>query len=200
MATTLANIIAGPLTVYEGPLGESLPDMDDIAPPGITITPGGNWVASGSTQEEFHLIYTPTFESVQINEVTAPVTAFETSAEAEFSYVQAEDDITAWERTIASSTKSTVAAGADQTAQDLLKVGTESSTVTLISLCITGLNPEGGTRLIHGYRALATGPSDWARARGHMGRTCTYSLYADPAGATGQNLFKVYDITAQASS
>jgi hypothetical protein len=200
MPGTLANIIAGPLTVYEAPLSEALPEIDDLAPPTITVTPAGNWVASGFTEEEFHLVYTPDYQDVQTNEHCTPVTGFLATAAAEFSYVQSEDDLTAYERSISESTLTTVAAAADQTAQDQLGVGGESSTITLRSLLITGLNPEGGSRLVHVYRSLVTGPSDWARSRAHMNRTVTYRFYADPSQTDGEQVFKLYDITAAASS
>ena len=195
----VANLIAGAIKVWEAPTGESLPDFDNIAPPGIvTPAPSGNWVETGSTMEEFNLVYTPTYTKIAINEVAAAPAQVLVEEELEFSYTLAEDDLTNWKGSINAATFGTTAAGADQTAQDELIVG--SGTPSVRALLLLGTNAEGGSRIVHIFRAQQTGPSDWARSREHQGRAVTWSGLADVSKAAGQNLFKCYDITAAAAS
>ena len=196
---TQANLIAGAIEVWEAPTTESLPDFDDIAPSGITTpAPTGNWVQTGSTVDTFNCVYTPTYTKVMINEVCAAPVQILVEEDLEFSYTLAEDDLTNWKGGINAGTFGTTAAGADQTAQDTLVVG--SATPSVRALLLIGTNAEGGSRLVHIFRAQQTGPSDWARAREHQSRPVTWTGLADVSKAAGQNLFKCYDITAAASS
>ena len=120
---TVANLLAGTGTLYVGPTGESLPELDDITPPTITVTPAGNWSATGFTESDFVLTYTPTWDLKYVNEHNLAVGAAITQEEATFKVTLAEQDMTAWDTAMSCSTLSTTAAGADQTAQDILKVG-----------------------------------------------------------------------------
>jgi hypothetical protein len=196
---TVANLIAGPIEIWDAPTGEAVPEFNDIAPSGIvTPAPTGNWSQAGSSMETFNLIYTPTYTKVNINEVCAAPVQILVEEELEFSHMLAEDDLTNWKYSINAGTFGTTAAGADQTAQDTLVVG--SATPSVRSLLLIGTNAEGGSRLVHIFRAQQTGPSEWARGREHQGRAVTWTGLADPSKADGQNLFKCFDITAPASS
>ena len=74
---TKANVIAGPIEVWYGPVGEALPDFDDLAPPSITCpTPSGNWVQVGCTMDD--TLIEPKVEKQQERE-----TAVEASREPE---------------------------------------------------------------------------------------------------------------------
>ena len=135
---------------------------------------------------------------ISINEVLAAPVPILTEEALEFSYTLAEDDLTNWKGSINAGTFGTVAAGADQTAQDTFIVG--SGTVSIRALLLLGTNPEGGSRVAHIFRAVQSGPSEWARSREHQGRPVTWMGLADTTKAAGQNLYKIYDITAAASS
>jgi len=196
---TEANLIAGEIEVWQAPTDESLPDFDNIAPAGITTpAPGGNWVQTGSTMDTYNLVYTPTYSKVIVNSRRAAVVQILTEEALEFSYTLAEDDLTNWKGSINAATFGTTAASGDQTAQDTLIVG--SATPSVRALLLIGANPEGGSRIVHIFRAQQTGPSEWARGREHQGRAVTWTGLADVGLAAGQDLFKCYDITAQASS
>lgn len=192
------NVLAGPIDVFIGPDGESLPETDDLEPPSITVTPGGNWAQIGFTIENFNLILTPTHNRIVVNERNAPVKHVLTAEDCEFSVVLAEDDMQAWSEAYNAGTLTTQAAAADVTAQDLFAVG--SGTVTVKSLLLLGTNPEGGSRLVHCFHVVQTSPSDWARGREHQGHTVTFDFQSDTAKTAGEDIYKARDITAVASS
>jgi len=200
MAGTEINLMAGPVSIWSAPYGEALPEKDNLAPGTITVTPGGNWVRDGFTIEEFHHIYTPTWSGVQPNEAAAQVKMWLESEESTVEYMQAEDDLTAMDRTVQNGTLTTVAAGADQTGQDILNVGNGVAVATPVALLILGTNPEGGSRILHCYKAVVTGPSDWARARTHVGRSVSYTLLEDTTQSTSSKLYQYLDITTSATS
>jgi hypothetical protein len=201
---TEANLIAGPLDVWVGPVGEAVPDFDDIAPSGIVApTPAGNWVQVGFSQENFSLKYDPDYQKVNVNEVCAPIKAFPKSEEGSMSYTMAEQDLTAYSQTIATSTLTTVAAGADQTGQDVVGIG--SGGIAEKSLLFYGRSPEGasgakGSRVIHVFKAYSGDSSEWAQGREMTGQPITWEFLADSTQSDGSNLFTIHDITAAATS
>lgn len=201
---TESNLISGPLDVYVGPLGESLPDLDDIAPGAsgiIAPTPAGNWGIIGFSvkDEDFKLLYTPTYEDVFVNEATAAVDSKLDKEEASLGYMAAEQDMTAWNQIIHAGTLATQAAGADQTAQDQFGVGHPSSEPTKLSMLLYGKNPEGGTRAIHIYKVLSVDPAEFGHGRKHVGTPIMWRIFEDTTKTLGERLFKVYDLTANAT-
>ena len=199
---TEGNLIRGPLDIYVGPLGEALPELDDLAPPAKTITVAGNWVQIGFTvkDNDFELTYTPSFEDIWVNEATAPVDAALDKEEGGLGYMAAEHDFTAWSQIMHSSTLSTQAAGADQTGQDIIGVGHPTTEKVMKSLLLVGLNPEAGSRVIHVYKARSVDPAVFAHGRKHTGVPVVWRFYEDTTKTAGEKLFKPYDIVAVATS
>lgn len=197
--STKANLLAGIGTTYIAPTGEALPEINNLAPPTVTVTPAGNWVATGFTSGNFELDYNPTFEDKRVNEVTGPVNTILVDEDATFMISIAEHDLTAWNIAMAASALSTVAAAADQTAQDILKMG--GGTATQKALLCLGTSPESGSRVIHIPLAVATSQIKLARRKGyHPEIGIVFKVLTDPTLTAGQRMIVVYDITAAASS
>jgi len=108
--------------------------------------------------------------------------------------------LTAWNSALASiSTLSTTAAGANQTAQDKLGVGGVTGGFTKKALIMLGANQAAGSRLVHIYKAVTTGAT-YASGKEVGSIAVNYKLVGDPSQTAGERLFKVWDITAVASS
>ena len=199
MATNESNLIAGPLQVYIGPLSEPVPELDNIEPPGITVTPAGNWVQVGFTVEDFETEYTPTWEGVDVNEACADVESHLVKEEGSIAFTLQEQDLTMYNTAMAASNLTSVAAGADQTAQDILTVGSDTSNPKK-SLLVLGSNPEGGSRVMHVYKAQSEDASTFTRGRKLTGTAVKFKFFADTTQSVGEQLFNITDITAAASS
>lgn len=193
MAITVANIIAGPLSVYSGDEGETLPELDDLA--ALAVTPGADWTLEGAhmNDKDFECVYEPEFEGVRVMEHLADVAAPLVGEAGWLEYALAEKDLTAYKQAMAAGTLATTAAGESQTAQDKLGVG--DGTATIVSLLLLGTNPEGGSRVIHVFRAIQTGPVKFLHGRKHRGHDVRWKFLDDPSQTAGERLFKIYDIT-----
>ena len=197
---TKANLMAGTGLLYQAPTGEALPEINDLAPPAVTVTPAGNWSVMGFTVDAHELIYEPEHEEIFVNEHQGPVKIVLVKEGAMFKAKFAENDLTAYVRAMSAGTLSTTAAGANQTAQDILKVG--DGTLTEKALLYVGTSPESGSRLIHIPFAVATGGAILRHAKQHgdMNFDVEWTIECNPSCTAGQRMFLVYDITAAASS
>lgn len=195
---TVSNIIAGPLSVYTATVGTSLPEIDDITPPTVTVTPGASWTQIGYTVDDFDLEPSSDFDAVEINESRLPVDHVAIKEALTFSYKEQEKDAAAFNRALATSTLTNTAAAADQTAQSIVSFG--DGAVTKKALLILGTNPAGGSRLIHVYKAVVTKPPKFTFGKKTSGHTIGWEAEADMSQSAGSRAFKMYDITAAASS
>ncbi len=196
------NLVVGQGTLYTAATGEALPELDDMAPPLITVTPGGNWVAIGATadNEPSQFEYTPTWEPVRTNQDTGPIKLVLTAEEALFKVKFAEHDFLAWSTALKGvTTLETVSAGADQTAQDIIPIGSPA-TVNEIALLWTGTNPESGTRVIHIPFAVATAGTVFGFDKVQTVYDVEWTALTDPTATAGERMAKMYDVTAVASS
>lgn len=199
MSVTKANLQAGTGVLYTAATGEALPEIDDLEPPSITVTPGGNWEAIGGTIEDHEFEIEVEFEDVFVNEHLGPVKTVCVKEGGIFRIQIAESDLAHLNYALSSrTTYSQTAAGANQTAQDLLKFGDKAST-SEVALLYLGSTPEGGSRVIHIPYAVATGGPTVTFAKGHKGFGAEWTILCDPDGTAGARMFTIYDITAAAT-
>lgn len=185
--------------MYIAPTGEALPELNNLAPPAVTITtPAGNWALSPFTVEDEDLDYTPEFEEVMVNQHNARVKTLLVKEGAVWKFKFSERDLAAYSKALAAGTLATVSAGADQTAQDTLGLGDGAAVEK--SLLYIGLSPEGGSRIIYTPNVVATGSLNVGHRKGHKPFDVEYTLNCDPTRSAGERLLKIYDITAAASS
>lgn len=197
---TKANLLAGTWTIYQASTGEALPEINNLAPPTVTVTPGGTWSAHGFTVDKHELEYEQEHEEVIVNEHLGPVKCVLVKEGAILKVKFSENDLTAYSRAATATTLTTVSAAADQTAQDILKVG--DGTLSEKALLCLGTSPEGGSRLIHIPFAVATGGFLLGAGKKHADSEfdVEYTVLTNPSGTVGQRMFLVYDITAAAAS
>lgn len=194
---TLANLLAGPGMLYVAPVGESLPELNDIDS-GI-ITPAGNWSALGYRTEPGLLMeYNPGLEKVMIEEATGPVKMNLHEEEVLLSSGLAERDMQAYKDAISALTTSQTAAGASQTAQDVFSLG--GGTVREVQLLFIGKSPEGYSRAIVAWKAVAQGKISDKYSKKFAGINAQWMVLSDPSKSAGQQLLKVIDITAVPTS
>jgi hypothetical protein len=200
---TEANLIRGPLDIWVGPLNEPMPEIDDRDPGVLTMEePAGNWVQIGFTikDTDFEITYTPSFEDIRVNEATGPVDSALDIEDMMLTYAQAEHDLAAWNQVIHNSAKTTVPAGANQTAQTILKIGHRSTEAVMVSLLMRGKNPATGDRVIQVHKARSVEPAVFSHGRKHSGTPITWRWYEDTTKTLGERFTVMTDITGAASS
>lgn len=197
---TKANLLAGTGTLYQAATGEALPQINDLTPPAVTITVAGNWSAQGFTVDKHELEYEPEYEEIVVNEHQGPVKIVLVKEGAIFKAKFSENDLTAYSRAVSAATLSTVSAGADQVAQDILSIGDGTSAEK--ALLYVSTSPEGGSRIIHIPFCVATGGFLLSHSKRHADTEfdVEWTILCNPSGTAGQRMFRVYDITAAASS
>lgn len=199
MAVTAANLISGTPQVYIAATGEALPEIDDLDPSTLVISVAGNWTAIGGTIDDHILEYTPTFNPVSVNEHLNPVKYILAGEEGKFMVKFAEYDLTHVDYSMAASTLSTTSAGADQTGQDILKVG--SGTAAETAVLVVGTSPEGGSRVLHIPKAIATGGLSIPWSKSDVSQwDVEWTIISDTTLTAGEDMLVVYDITAAATT
>lgn len=200
MAKTKANLLAGTYTLYLAPVGEALPELDDLEPPAITIgAPGGSWSEVGYTLQDQELKATIGKQAVRVNEHNPVLKRFPTEEDGSLKIVLAENDLTRYRYLNSGATLSTVAAGADQVAQDIVGFGDKVAAARWAGLFV-GVTPEGGSRVIAVWDMEQEGDAVAVFSKEHKGWEVTFLMNVDEAQAVGDRLFKIIDITAAASS
>lgn len=195
---TVSNLQVGVGTLYVGPAREPLPEVNNLAPPSVTVTPGGNWVATGFTVEEHKLELSEGVDGIDVNEHKGKVKFYSDDEGGKFSATMAESDLLAMSRALGGGTLTTVAAGADQTAQDRLKFG--DGTYTEKALLYVFTSPEGGSRLIYMPLAAPSGGLKLVQSKKFKGYEVEWMLGCNTSGTAGERVAAFYDITAAASS
>lgn len=195
---TVSNLQVGTGTLYVGPAREPLPEVNNLAPPAVTITPAGNWVATGFTAEEHKLELTESVEEIEVNEHKGAVKFYTSKEGGKFGLTMAESDFLALSRALGGAALTTVAAGADQTAQDRLKFG--DGTYTEKALLYVFTSPEGGSRLIYMPLAAPSGGLKIVQGKKFKGVEMEWMLGCNTSATAGERVAALYDITATASS
>ena len=192
---TTTNLLAGIGTIYTAPVGEALPADDDVDS-GI-ITPGGNWTATGFTQDGCTVDYTPTYEDVIVDQHKAPVDSILTAEAGSIAFTLAESDASALAAAFGVA-YTTVAAAANQTGQSNLGVG--DSTKVKKAILIIGTAPGGYSRWVYCPKAVPEAKVSIKLEKKHNGIAQQYKLLTDTSQSAGQRLFQVKDITAVPTS
>jgi hypothetical protein len=194
-----SNVISGlPRAIYVGPVDESLPELDDLAPGTLTITPAGNWTALGYTMNDWTFEVDDALSLPYVNELPLPVTALPGDGSARVAFEFAEKDMTAYNYAINTSSLTTQSAAGDTTGQDQLTWG--GGAVNTRALLVIGTNPEGGDRVLHIPRAIANGPVTDTWNKEATGLSVEFQVLADSSQSEGAYGFTIYDITTAATS
>jgi hypothetical protein len=197
---TKANLLSGVGALYIGPVGEALPEIDDITPPTITVTPAGNWVQVGFTQDNHEFDTETEWEDTMVNESLGACQTVCVKEGGMFKLKFAEKDLLAIQTALSSRlTLSTVSEGADQTGQDIIGFG-DKATSTEKALLYLATNPEGGSRLVHIPIAMAVENLNMIRSLKQEGFNMGFKMLADTTQPAGETIYKIYDITTAASS
>ncbi len=200
MGVTASQILGGTPVVYTAAVGEALTELDNLAPPAVTITPGGSWVALGGTVDDYELAYESEFGEVKVNEHLGPVKHFIESEGLIFKLKMAETDFTHLVHGMPmTAVVTTVAAAGDQTAQDQLGIG--DGTQRQRALLILGTSPEGGSRVLHIPKAEITGGMALTFSKAEASAfDLEWTALCDPTLGAGNRMASFYDITAVATS
>ena len=194
------NLVEGQGTLYLGPVAEPLPELDDIDPGGFVIaTPAGNWSPIGFTIEEHAFEYEVEMVEDRVNERNVAIDMGIISEAGLFKVKFKERDLTALNLAIAASTLSTVTAAADQTGQDLLKLG--DGALVKKALLYVHTSPEGGSRVLHLPNCIATGGLALQMDKGKTAPfDVEFKVLSDETESAGARLGTIYDLTAAATT
>ncbi len=196
---TLAKLISGVGTVYTAPFGEAAIEKDDLTPPVVVVTPVGNWVATGFTRDGLTIGYEPQVEDVIVDQHDGPVNWDKVGESAKIGFMIAENDVDALVLAINAAASSTVAAGADQTGQSIVKVG--DTAITPIALTVVGKSPTtGADRIIEFWRVLQVGNPELKLMKTQQGIQVEFAVGCDVTQTAGERLFRITDITAPATT
>ena len=200
MGVTASQILGGTPTVYTAPVGEALTELDALAPPAVTITPGGNWVALGGTVDDYELTYETSGNPVMCNEHLGMVNYFIEEESLVFKLKIIETDFTHLVHGLPLTAAVTAqTAAADRTAQDQLGVG--DGTQRQRALLILGTSPEAGSRVLHIPKAEITGGLAVSFSKAEASAfDLEWTAWVNPSGTAGRRMAAFYDITAVASS
>ena len=193
------NIIAGAVRIYTAPTGEALPELDDEDDGDLTFA--GNWVLAGFSNEEgIDVEYTPTIEYKRVAEHLGPLKGVIIEEELKFSFQVAERDIDAFVLAIGASSKTTTAAAADQSGQDILNLGDGSLTEIALALYGENLSPEGYFRVWHAPLVVKSATVTNKDNKTFNDIPVEFTVLCDPTGTAGQRMVRVYDMTAVPTS
>ncbi len=200
-AGTRANVKGFQPRLWIGPVGENIPDPDDLAPPSILAPdPTGNWVESGFIQEQIGIQNQDEYEPVIVIGHLAAIKGIRIVEGCILAVKYAEHNAVAYNDSMFSSTTLTdIGAGADQTQQQTVGYGDKASN-TEKKLLVQAINGAGGTRFIEFHIALAVDQPEILLSIQHQGFDAGFTLYADHSQSAGETIWLQTDIIAQASS
>lgn len=197
---TILHLQAAKGTLYTATALESLPEVDDLTPPAYTVTPGGDWVVVGFTDEanhEFECVVEWEQTKVMENLSTVRITCISEGAIFRCKFL--ETDVIQMHNAISSrGTLTETTAAENQTAQEVLKFG-DKTTTTEKSLLYKAESPEGGTRLIYFPYAVATGGLMVPMGKSPKPYDVEFTGRCNTSGTAGERLLKVIDILAPAT-
>ena len=192
-------IFAGAATVYVAPVNEALPEIDDLTPPAVTVTPAGNWVEVEFIADTVGLSASEEIQHVRVLASDLPVKAFKTEEEIEVTFASQDRSLAALGQFHGAFTAlSAVAAGADQSAQDQMGIGDGS--IKEFAMLIILTNQDAGDRIIHLYKVMSNSSLKQNYGKEHESWDVGFTVMADLTKAAGQRAGVIYDITATPTS
>lgn len=188
-----ANVIVGPATLRVAPVGSDLPDFEAVD----FVWPTG-WREVGFTQDGTDMGFSVTVKDIKVDELRSPVQKIIDEEKATMSAKLSEATLDNLYDAIATATLgSPVAATASVVGYTKLSVG--GGGLRYVMAALEGLAPGTGLkRVIIGYKGLAQ--ANLAMAFKRTTETIIpieIGLIADTARPDGDNLYGVWDITAE---
>ena len=202
MTITVSDIIAGPVRVFNAPVGEAKPDETTVD---VGDAWGGNWVEMGATQTPLVAAYEFETEDWEIEQSLAAVdrrkTGHKLSLETVLSEFSADNLQLAFGGAV---TK--VAAGASQRGYEDLDVGDVEALEKLQwgfeGIYTNAAGDQFPVRLfLHKGTAVVGGQLQFAKADGYTGIPLRIEALSDfDQASEGERLFKLQRVTAEATS
>lgn len=184
-----SEVLVGPARLLIAPIGSTLPTLDGSVDPVIW---DAAWKEVGYTEDGTMLAYNPTVKDIMVDEEMAPVKKILDAEKATISCKASQSTLKNLNATIAASTYTHVAAGANAETTTL-EVG--SGVLTEIMVGLEGLSPAGKQRIIIGYRGMPQANVSLSFKRSDKTVTpIEIGLLADSTKAVGKRLFKIVDI------
>ena len=197
MADVVANVLYGINDLYFGPVGEDLPELNDNDD-GLLVF-GENWVEVGLTEGGLSIAPSTTKVPLRVDQFNADLDDITDEEHLLIKINMAESDLAHYLWALGNVTKTTIAAGADQSAQDILKAGNVEAGFLKMAIC--GISPEGFFRVFELHKTKAVSVDEILIEKTNKRiLVVTRKVYVDPTQTAGEQFFKVYDMTAVPTS
>jgi hypothetical protein len=193
------SILSGTGILYTAAVGEAEPEIDDLTPPAINITVGGLWAATGFTVDDHEIEFLGDYEEVLVNEVTGACKYLITKEGVIFRGKFSEQNMTTLALQLGTAAMVETAAAADQVNKQV--VGYGGGPVVELALMYVDLSQAGGSRVFSMWRAVANNGAKYMKSlKGHRPADFEFSCLSDDSKTAGEQLVRISDILAPASS
>lgn len=199
MSAARTALFAGPAVVYLAPTGEALPEINDLTPPAISgVSPGGNWTKIDHVMDAVQLSFSREFQEVDTFEALGSQKLHATKESASIALKVGDRTFDNVDDYVPGVSLETVAAAADQVAQTIASFG--GAGVTEMALLAIISNENSGDRIVHVPICVSVGEASEVMSREHNGMDIELKVLADPTATAGQEMFRIYSITAAATT
>lgn len=185
------NVLVGSATLRVAPIGTTIPVF--------TASPlawDAAWKQVGYTKDGTKLDYNPTFTDITVDEEDAPIDKRLTGEKAVISANVAEATLDNIATAIAgvNGAPVVVAAVGGAKGTKTIKVGSGKAAKMMVSL--EGVSPDGLSRVVVGYIAIATGNLSLAfKKNSEVIVPMSFELMADSSKPAGERLYEMVDQT-----
>lgn len=192
MAKEVTNLLMGSGEIYYADYGTSLPaDLNTSSDGTLTWT---SWTQLGFKDGGCDLEVDSKFYEDRVDDTTGIVQRVIIEQDARLIVNLAEIDLDHLALAIPASTKSVVAKGASQVAQDVLKFG--GGSLTAKSVCFVGKSPEGYYRLVHMLKCdQVEKVKITAKKEKRDGVPLAFACLDDMTESAGERQVHIYDMT-----
>ena len=189
-APNVNNVLVGPARILVAPIGTTLPTLDGSQD--HPTWPAG-WTEVGYTESGTDLAYNPSIKDIMVDEEKAAVKKILDTEKATITSKLAEATMKNLATAISAALYSTGTADGTHAATEQIDVG--SGEVAPVMVGFEGINPNGGPRILIGYKAItqANVQLSFKRAAATI-IPVDFGLTADSTQAKGKRLFKMVDI------
>lgn len=203
MGTLVNDIVYGAGRIFIHDYGTALPAELQTAANGIVTTTNftsDGFVDFGEISEPVVITFENTWKEVETHQHTAAVGGILQRERVTITGTLSKGDVDGIKNVLQTATKSTTAAGASQTGQDILKFGGVAPAYKTL-VVLTDANSAGKSTLHHFYRVLITGNTSVSLSKNdEVTLTLEAIAFADTTKTAGEEIGQIIEITANPTS
>jgi hypothetical protein len=203
MGTLVNDIVYGAGRVFIHDYGTALPAEVNTATGGVVTVANftsDSYVDFGEISEPVVITQEKTWKEVETHQHTASVGGILQRERVTITGTLSKGDVDGIKNVLQAATKSTTAAGAGQTGQDILKFGGVAPAYKTL-VVLTDANAAGKSTIHHFYRVLITGNTAISLSKNdEVTLTFEAIAFADTTKSVGDEIGTIIEITANPTS